>query len=89
MLLIQKSILHDAVTDLSLHYLKKAKIVVVKDTERDDIEFITKTLNCLPIANIEHFRKRSWGMPTSWRSAERSWVERPNYWYGNVSIDAC
>jgi len=55
-LLIQKSILRDAVTDLSLHYLAKAKILVVKDVERDEIEFITKTLNCLPIANIEHFR---------------------------------
>ena len=55
-LLIQKSILRDAVTELSLHYLAKAKILVVKDVERDEIEFITKTLNCLPIANIEHFR---------------------------------
>lgn len=55
-LLIQKSILRDAVTELSLHYLAKARILVVKDVERDEIEFITKTLNCLPIANIEHFR---------------------------------
>lgn len=60
-LLIQKSILRDAVTDLSLHYLAKAKILVVKDVERDDIEFITKTLNCLPIANIEHFRAEKLG----------------------------
>uniref|UniRef100_A0A0E0M9P9 T-complex protein 1 subunit delta n=1 Tax=Oryza punctata TaxID=4537 RepID=A0A0E0M9P9_ORYPU len=55
-LLIQKSILRDAVTDLSLHYLAKAKILVLKDVERDEIEFITKTLNCMPIASIEHFR---------------------------------
>ncbi|KAK1301530.1 hypothetical protein QJS10_CPB12g00295 [Acorus calamus] len=60
-LLIQKSILRDAVTDLSLHYLAKAKILVVKDVERDDIEFITKTLNCLPIANIEHFKAEKMG----------------------------
>ncbi|KAF9613620.1 hypothetical protein IFM89_009446 [Coptis chinensis] len=60
-LLIQKSILRDAVTDLSLHYLSKAKILVVKDVERDAIEFITKTLNCLPIANIEHFREEKMG----------------------------
>lgn len=60
-LLIQKSILRDAVTDLSLHYLAKAKILVIKDVERDDIEFITKTLNCLPIANIEHFRSEKLG----------------------------
>jgi hypothetical protein len=60
-LLIQKSILRDAVTDLSLHYLAKAKILVVKDVEREDIEFISKTLNCLPIANIEHFRTEKLG----------------------------
>ncbi|GAB4861002.1 T-complex protein 1 subunit delta [Ancistrocladus abbreviatus] len=60
-LLIQKSILRDAVADLSLHYLAKAKILVIKDVERDDIEFITKTLNCLPIANIEHFRAEKLG----------------------------
>jgi T-complex protein 1 subunit delta len=41
-LLIQKSILRDAVTDISLHFLAKMKILVVKDIEREDIEFITK-----------------------------------------------
>ncbi|KAI8469132.1 MAG: chaperonin complex component [Monoraphidium minutum] len=55
-LLIQKSILRDAVTDLSLHYLAKAKIMVVRDIERDDIEFISKTLGCLPIAHPDHMR---------------------------------
>ncbi|KAF6149200.1 hypothetical protein GIB67_026056 [Kingdonia uniflora] len=60
-LLIQKNILRDAVTDLLLHYLAKAKILVVKDVERDDIEFITKTLNCLPIVNIEHFWEEKLG----------------------------
>ncbi|GER51168.1 T-complex protein 1 subunit delta [Striga asiatica] len=60
-LLIQKSISRDAVTDLSLHYLAKAKILVIRDIERDEIEFITKTLNCLPISNIEHFRVEKLG----------------------------
>lgn len=41
-LLIQKSILRDAVNDLSLHFLSKLKIMVVKDIERDEIEFIAK-----------------------------------------------
>eukprot|EP00898_Chlorokybus_atmophyticus_P007926 jgi/Chlat1/8134/Chrsp75S07578 len=60
-LLIQKSILRDAVTDLSLHYLAKAKIMVVKDIERDEIEFISKTLHCLPISNIDHFKPEKLG----------------------------
>jgi T-complex protein 1 subunit delta len=43
-LLIQKSILRDAVNDLSLHFLSKLKILVVKDIERDEIEFICKVI---------------------------------------------
>ena len=61
-LLIQKNILWDVITDLSLHYLSKEKILVIKDVERDEIEFITKTLNCLPIDNIEHFREEKLGL---------------------------
>jgi T-complex protein 1 subunit delta len=41
-LLIQKSILRDAVSDLALFYLAKLKIMVVTDVERADIEFVTK-----------------------------------------------
>jgi len=41
-LLIQKSILRDAVTDTSLHFLANMKIMVIKDIERSDIEFISK-----------------------------------------------
>lgn len=53
--LVQKSILRDAVNDLSLHFLAKMKILVVKDIERDDIEFISRTLGCLPVAHPDHF----------------------------------
>ncbi len=60
-LLIQKSILRDAVTDLSLHYLAKAKIMVVTSIARDEIDFISKTLNCVPIANIESFKPEKLG----------------------------
>ena len=41
-LLMQKSILRDATTALSRHYLSKMKIMVVTDVERSDIEFITR-----------------------------------------------
>eukprot|EP00894_Picocystis_sp_ML_P005097 jgi/Pico_ML_1/55614/g1279.t1 len=60
-LLIQKSILRDAVTELSLHYLAKAKIMVIKDIERDDIEFISKSLGCLPISHIDHMKPEKLG----------------------------
>lgn len=32
----------DALSDLALHFLNKMKIMVVKDIERDEIEFICK-----------------------------------------------
>lgn len=54
-LLVQKSILRDALNDLALHFLGKTKIAVVKDVEREDIEFICKTLGCRPIASLDHF----------------------------------
>ena len=55
-LLIQKSILRDAVNDLTLHYLGKAKIVAVTDIERRDVEFIANTLGLQPVAHIDHFK---------------------------------
>ena len=32
----------DAVSDLALHFLNKMKILVVRDIERDEIEFVCK-----------------------------------------------
>ncbi|KAK1934761.1 putative T-complex protein 1 delta subunit [Babesia divergens] len=60
-LLIQKSILRDAVTDLSLDYLAKAKIMVIKDIEREDIEFITRAIGCEEVASLDHFTKDKLG----------------------------
>jgi T-complex protein 1 subunit delta len=51
-LLIQKSILRDATTELSLHYLAKAGIMVVRDIERSDIEFIAKVRCFFPTAHV-------------------------------------
>jgi len=54
-LLIQKSILRDALSDLAVHFFDKMKIMVVKDIEREDVEFLCKTLGCRPIASLDHF----------------------------------
>ncbi|THD21400.1 T-complex protein 1 subunit delta [Fasciola hepatica] len=54
-LLIQKSILRDSVNELALHYFSKMNIMVVRDIERTEVEFICKTLNCIPIASLDHF----------------------------------
>ncbi|KAK7103221.1 T-complex protein 1 subunit delta-like [Littorina saxatilis] len=60
-LLIQKSILRDAVSDLAMHFLAKMKILVVKDVEREDVEFVCKTLGCRPIASVDHFLPENLG----------------------------
>ncbi|KAL6450344.1 LOW QUALITY PROTEIN: CCT4 T-complex protein 1 subunit delta [Candida maltosa Xu316] len=54
-LLIQKSILRDAVNDLALHFLAKLNIMVIKDIERDEIEFLSKAIGCKPIADVDNF----------------------------------
>jgi len=54
-LLIQKSILRDAISDLAIHFFNKMKIMVIKDIERETIDHVCKTLNCRPIASLDHF----------------------------------
>jgi len=53
-LLVQKSILREAVSELAQHYLQKKKIVVVKNIERTDVPFICKSLGCIPVAHIDN-----------------------------------
>ena len=60
-LLIQKSILRDAVDDTSLTFLKRLNIMVVKDVERDEVDFLSKSLGCKPIADIEAFTEDKLG----------------------------
>lgn len=60
-LFIQKSILRDAVNDLSLHFLAKLNILAVKDIERDEIEFICKSTGCKPIADVDAFTEDKLG----------------------------
>jgi T-complex protein 1 subunit delta len=60
-LLIQKSILRDAVNELSLHFLSKLNILAVKDIERSEVEFICKSTGCKPIADIDSFTEDKLG----------------------------
>jgi len=63
-LLIQKSILRDAVNELSLHFLAKKGIMVVKDIDRENVEFICKTIGATPVAHIDHFTAEKLGEAT-------------------------
>ena len=60
-LLIQKSILREAVNEMSLHFLAKAGIMVIKNIERDEVEFICKTVGCTPVAHIDQFTPNKLG----------------------------
>ena len=60
-LLIQKSILRDAVTTESLAILSKLKIAVVKDIERDEIDFLCRSLGCKPVSDIDAFTEDKLG----------------------------
>jgi len=60
-LLIQKSILKDATNELSLHFLAKKGIMVVQDIERDEVDFICKSVGAIPIAHIDHMTADKFG----------------------------
>ena len=60
-LLIQKSILRDAVNDMALHFLAKKKIMVITDVERDDVDFICKTTGCTPVPHVDQFTAEKLG----------------------------
>lgn len=53
-ILLQKSILRDALNDLAVHYLSKQKIMIIKDIERTDVPYICETLGCTPVAHIDN-----------------------------------
>lgn len=44
-----------SVTEVSLSFLKKLKILVVKDIEREEIEFICNSIGTKPVADIDSF----------------------------------
>ncbi|OAA48708.1 T-complex protein 1 [Metarhizium rileyi] len=71
-LLIQKSILRDAVNDLSLHFLAKLGILAIKDIEREEVEFICKSTGCKPIADIDSFTEDKLGYAEVVEEAESS-----------------
>ena len=49
-----------------LLFLKRLNILVIKDVERDEIEFLSKSFGCKPVANIDAFAE---DMRILWRRA--------------------
>lgn len=73
--LIQKSILRDAVDDTSLSFLKRLNIMAIKDVERDEVQFLSKSLGCKPIADIEAFTEDKLGCADLVEEASHSGVK--------------
>lgn len=82
-LLIQKSILRDAVSDMALHYLSSRKIMVVKDIERSEVEFIAQSLGLQPVADPDSFDASKLGLASL--VAEQVGIHSPPH-YCSVSI---
>jgi T-complex protein 1 subunit delta len=59
--MIQKSILRDAVNELALHFLAKKGIMVIKDIERNDVDFICRTIHAVPVPHIDQLTKDKLG----------------------------
>ena len=47
--------MRDAVNELALHFLAKKNIMVIKDIERTEIDFICKTIGATPVPHIDQF----------------------------------
>ena len=60
-LLLQKSVLREAISDIALHFLAKKKIMVIKDIDREQVDFISKTLNATPVAHIDQLKPEKLG----------------------------
>ena len=60
-LLIQKSIIRDSVSNLALQILAEMQIMVIKDIERQDLTFITDSFCCAPIVDIELMTEEKFG----------------------------
>ena len=60
-LLLQKSILREAISDLALHFLAKKKIMVVKDIDLNDIDFISKTIGATSVAHVDQLKAEQLG----------------------------
>lgn len=52
-ILLQKSVMREPISDLALSFLEKKGILVVKDVDRSDVDFVCRTLGCKPIASLE------------------------------------
>lgn len=59
LLVIQKSILRESLSDLASHFLKQLNISVVNSVDRKDIDYICSTMNVQPVSEIDLLNSES------------------------------
>lgn len=60
-LLVQKSILREAISPFCFQVLSQMKIMIIQDIEREEVSFISNSLGCVPIVDIESFSSEKFG----------------------------
>ena len=60
-LFIQKSMIKEAYNELTLNFLAKKNIMTILNFEREDLEFICKTIGAIPISHIDQMRPEKFG----------------------------
>ncbi|KAF7683861.1 T-complex protein 1 subunit delta [Astathelohania contejeani] len=53
MIIVQKSILRESVSELAMHFLKRLGILVVNDVEREEMEFLERSLCVKPVSEVD------------------------------------
>jgi len=61
-ILQQKSLLKESISDYAIQILSQMKIMLVRDINREDISFISNSLGCVPIVDIETFSTDKLGL---------------------------
>lgn len=61
-ILLQKSILKDSISDFAIQILAQMNIMLIRDVDRDEFPFIADALGCIPIIDIETFSSDKLGI---------------------------
>lgn len=60
--------------------------MVIRDIEREDIEFISKTLGCLPVAHIDHMKPEKLGSAELVEEVEVGMMHKDGTFGENCSV---
>ncbi|AAK39824.1 t-complex protein 1, delta SU (nucleomorph) [Guillardia theta] len=87
LIIIQKSIMKESISMEALEILSNMKILVIKDVERDEISYLSESLGCIPIVDIESISEKKLGIV---RLVEEKFFEDGSLiFFKKISISYC